>query len=126
MNSILKHRGDKDILTDAELISNSTVLIIAGSETTATLLSGGTYWLLQTPSALRKVTDEVRNAFENEEDINFTNATARLPYMLACLEEGFRMYPPVPARLSRCTLPGAPTDISGYQIAAGVSVSNSF
>lgn len=125
MDSMLKHRGDKDVLTDAELISNSTVLIIAGSETTATLLSGATYWLLQTPSALRKVTDEVRNAFENE-DINFTNETARLPYMLACLEEGFRMYPPAPAGLPRCTLPGAPTDISGYQIAAGVSVSNSF
>lgn len=122
MDSMLKHRGDKDGLTDAELISNSTVLIIAGSETTATLLSGVTYWLLRTPNALRKVTDEVRNSFENEEDINFTHATTRLPYMLACLEEGFRMYPPVPTGLPRYTLPGPPTEVSGYQIAAGVSL----
>jgi len=121
MDSMLKHRGDKDGLTDAELISNSTALIIAGSETTATLLSGVTYWLLRTPNALRKATDEVRNSFENEEDVNFTHATTRLPYMLACLEEGFRMYPPVPTGLPRYTLPGPPTQISGYQIAAGVS-----
>lgn len=126
MDSMLKHHGTKDGLTDAELASNSKVLIVAGSETTATLLSGVTYWLLRTPNALRKVTEEVRNAFENEEEINFTSATARLPYMLACLEEGFRIYPPVPTGLSRITLPGAPTEISGYQIAAGVSASSPF
>jgi cytochrome P450 len=124
MDSMLKHRGEKDGLTDPELVANSTILIIAGSETTATLLSGVTYWLLQTPDALRKVTEEVRRAFESEEEINFTNATARLPYMLACLDEGFRIYPPVPSGLPRMTLPGAPTVISGHQVAAGVSVSS--
>ena len=121
MDSMLKHRGEKDGMTDAELVSNSTVLIIAGSETTATLLSGVTYWLLRTPDALRRVTEEVRDAFETEEEIDFTHATARLPYMLACLEEGFRIYPPVPSGLPRQTLPGPPTEISGYQVAAGVS-----
>ena len=123
MDSMLKHRGEKDGLTDEELVSNSTVLILAGSETTATLLSGVTYWLLRTPEALRKVTEEVRNAFENEDDINFTNATARLPYMLACLNEGFRIYPPVPSGLPRLTPPGPPTYISGYQVPACVSTS---
>jgi cytochrome P450 len=125
MDSMLKHRGEKDGLTDAELVTNSTVLIIAGSETTATLLSGVTYWLLRTPDALQRVTEEVRCAFESEEEINFTNATARLPYMLACLEEAFRMYPPIPSGLPRQTLPGAPTKISGCQVAAGVSTSHS-
>jgi cytochrome P450 len=126
MDSMLKHRGEKDGLTDAELVSNSAILVLAGSETTASLLSGVTYWLLRTPEALRKVTTEVRNAFESETEINFTNATARLPYMLACLVEGLRVYPPVPSGLFRQTLPGAPTEISGYQIPAGVSTSEPF
>ena len=126
MDSMLKHRGEKDGLTDEELVSNSTVLILAGSETTATVLSGVTYWLLRTPEAWRKVTEEVRNAFESEDDINFTNATARLPYMLACLDETFRIYPPVPAGLARLTPPGPPTDISGYQVPAGVGISISY
>jgi cytochrome P450 len=121
MDSMLKHRGEKDGLTDTELVSNSAVLVMAGSETTATVLSGVTYWLLRTPEALRKVTNEVRTAFESETEIGFTNTTARLPYMLACLEEGMRIYPPVPSGLVRQTLPGAPTEISGYQVPAGVS-----
>ena len=126
MDSMLKHRGEKDGLTDRELVSNSAILVLAGSETTATVLSGVTYWLLRTPEALRKVTKEVRKAFESETEINFTNATARLPYMIACLEEGLRIYPPVPSGLVRQTLPGAPTEISGYQIPAGVSTSSPF
>jgi cytochrome P450 len=121
MDSMLRHKGQKDGLADDELVSNAHVLIIAGSETTATLLSGVTYWLLRTPGALSRVTEEVRTAFTSEAEINFVNATARLPFMLACLEEAFRMYPPVPSGLERYCPPGAPTDISGYRIPEGVS-----
>ena len=123
MNSMLKYRGEKDGLTDDELVSNAFILIIAGSETTATLLSGVTYWLLQSPNALRKVTDEVRSAFESEGEINFTNASARLPYMLACLEEGLRIYPPVPSALHRIVPSGEVAQIFGHQIPENVSAS---
>ncbi|KAI4255159.1 MAG: hypothetical protein L6R42_006883 [Xanthoria sp. 1 TBL-2021] len=116
MDSMLSHRGEKEGLSDIELISNGTVLILAGSETTATLLSGVTYWLLRTPAALRKVTDEVRSAFASEDNINFHNATERLPYMLACLEEGLRKYPPIPSGLPRWTPRGTHTQIAGHQV----------
>ena len=122
MDSMLRHRGEKDGLTDDELISNGRTLILAGSETTATLLSGVTYWLSRTPHALRKVTNEVRSAFKNEEEINFINASARLPYMLACLDEGLRRYPPVPSGLLRWTPPGPPTEIAGYSVPEKASV----
>lgn len=122
MDSMLKHRGEKDGLTDNELVSNGGILILAGSETTATLLSGVTYWLLRTPEALRKVMDEVRSAFKSEDEINFNNATMRLPYMLACLEEGLRRYPPVPSGLLRWTPPGGPTEIAGRLAPENVSV----
>lgn len=121
MDSMLSHRGEKEGLSDIELISNGTVLILAGSETTATLLSGVTYWLLRTPAALRKVTDEVRSAFASEDDINFHNRTERLPYMLACLEEGLRKYPPVPSGLPRWTPRGTHTQIAGHQVPQNVS-----
>ncbi|KAF9894331.1 hypothetical protein FE257_007834 [Aspergillus nanangensis] len=122
MQSMLRHRGEKDGLSVAELEANARILIIAGSETTATLLSGVTYWLLRTPEALQKVTDEVRSAMQSEADITFVNVTARLPYMLACIDEGFRMYPPVPTGLQRIT-PATPIEISGYQIAPNTKVS---
>ncbi|KAK2768202.1 hypothetical protein FQN54_000054 [Arachnomyces sp. PD_36] len=122
MESMLRHRGEKDGLTDDELVGNASILIIAGSETTATLLSGLTFWLLKTPEALNRVTHEVRSAMQSEDDITFTNVSANLPYMMACIKEGFRMYPPVPSGLTRVT-PSIPMDISGYKIAPNTQVS---
>lgn len=101
-----------------KLQSNSSILIIGGSETTATLLSGVTFFLLTNPDALRRVTDEVRSAFESEDDINFTTVND-LPYMLACLNEGLRMYPPVPVGLPRLTPKGG-AKICGYYVPEGV------
>ncbi|TGO07172.1 hypothetical protein BTUL_0316g00080 [Botrytis tulipae] len=114
MDSMLRHRGEKDGLSDEELVANSSILVIAGSETTATLLSGVTFLLLKNPAAMKKLTHEVRTVMQSEEDITFANATANLPYMLACLEEAFRRYPPVATGLQRVTT--SPTLISGYQI----------
>lgn len=51
--------------------ANANILIIAGSETTVTLLSGVTYWLLRTPDALRKVTHEIRSSIKSDADITF-------------------------------------------------------
>ena len=120
MDSMLKHRGEKDGLTDNEITSNGNILILAGSETTATLLSGVTYWLLRTPNALQEVTNEVRSAFKSENEVNFYNATSRLPYLLACLEEGLRIYPPVPSGLFRWTPSGSSIEISGHQVPENV------
>ena len=76
--------------------------MIAGTETTATALSGTTYHLLKNPSTLAKLVAEIREAFADFEDITL-EALARLPYLHAVLQEGLRMYPPVPAELPRRT-----------------------
>lgn len=122
MDSMLKNRGQQDGINDKELISNANVLIVAGSETTATLLSGVTYWLLRTPEALAKVSNEVRSAFNSEDEIGFISASAKLPYMLACLEEALRRYPPVPTNVPRRTPRGSQIRINGLEMPAGVSV----
>jgi cytochrome P450 len=56
-------------MTDAELVSNCDLLIIARSETKASLLSSITYWLLKTPRALKKVTEKVPSTFQRKEDM---------------------------------------------------------
>jgi cytochrome P450 len=83
MEAMPKHYGDADELSSKELGSNSLILIIGGSETTATLQSGVTFWLLETLSAMERVTEELRSTLERDADINFASATARLPSMLA-------------------------------------------
>ncbi|KAK5659635.1 hypothetical protein OQA88_839 [Cercophora sp. LCS_1] len=82
------------------LKANASVLIIAGSETTSTLLSGTTYLLLRNPDQLKRLTDEVRSSFSSEDEITLLSV-GKLNYMLACLNEGLRLYPPVPVGLPR-------------------------
>ncbi|KAH8781502.1 cytochrome P450 [Hyaloscypha sp. PMI_1271] len=122
MDYMLRSRGEKHEMTDAELVSNCDLFMIAGSETTSSLLSGVTYWLLNTPRSLKRVTEEVRSIFRRDEDIDFKEASAKLPYMLACLDEALRMFPPIPISLNRMTLPGAPTPIAGLMIPENTKV----
>jgi cytochrome P450 len=81
-------------MTFDELASNASILIIAGSETTATLLSAATFFLLKNPETLAKLTEEVRSAYTSENEIDLVN-TQSLKYLQAVLEESLRVYPPV-------------------------------
>ncbi|KAK5048656.1 hypothetical protein LTR84_005747 [Exophiala bonariae] len=125
MESMLRYKGHELELNESELISNSNILVLAGSETTATLLCGVTYYLSKNYRILKRATDEVRAQFEHEEEITFTTATAKLPYMLACLNEALRRYPPFPGTMTRTTLAGDPTTISGIDVPAYVSLPHS-
>ncbi|KLO99426.1 Uncharacterized protein Y057_4873 [Fusarium fujikuroi] len=91
-------------ITALEYQSTVETLIIAGSETTATLMSGVTYYLLRDPERMAKVKSEIRGAFSTAEQINLVNVN-RLPYLLACLDEALRVHPPVPDTFPRNTGP---------------------
>ena len=90
-------------MTQEEMANNAGILVLAGSETTATLLSGATYFLLAHPPSLAKVVAEVRGAFATADEITLTATASRLPYLHAVLEESLRLYPPVPGFLPRRT-----------------------
>lgn len=61
------------------LMINAMVLIVAGSDTSATLLSGLLYLLLKNPGRLQKITHEIRSAFSSEDEISFSSVQS-LPY----------------------------------------------
>jgi cytochrome P450 len=106
-------------LSDLELRDNATLLVTAGSETTATALAATTYYLGTHPDVLTKLEAEVRSAFRSDQEINVSNVQ-NLPYMLAVLKETMRIHPPVPISLSRVTPPGG-SEIAGTHVAGGVS-----
>lgn len=83
-------------LTLNEVKSTAANFVLAGSETTATLLSGVIFNLLTHPSIHDRIVDEVRSTFASLDEITINAASSRLPYMLNVLDEGLRMYPPVP------------------------------
>jgi cytochrome P450 len=88
-------------------------LILAGTETTATALSGTIYYLLANPRALRRAVHEVREAFQNATDINM-ESTEALEYLRACINESQRMYPSTPGTFPRRVPPGGATICRRY------------
>lgn len=115
---VLRREGDKS-LSLAEMHSNSDLFMIAGTETTATLASGLIYYLLMNPEKMKNLQDELRETFKEREEINMTRLT-HLKYLNACVEEGLRIYPPVPVGLPRRTPVGG-TAICGEWIPADAS-----
>jgi len=102
-----------------EFVASADTILLGGSETTATLLSGLTYYLLRNPRTLNKLTDEIRSKFTSEDEINVI-AVNTLDYMLACLNEGFRLYPPVPGALPRRTVMN--DNLAGRDVPANTTV----
>lgn len=81
------------------------VLAIAGSETTATALTGATYLIATNPRVMARLAEEVRCCFKDERDIRLTGAS-NLPYLSAVIKESLRIYPPGPNTQPRITPPG--------------------
>jgi cytochrome P450 len=110
---------DGRMLSRDELASNSRVLVLAGSETTATVLAGTAYFLSKHPEAQKKLADEVRSSFASEAEIDLFSVN-KLQYMLAVLDEAMRVFPPVPSQLPRVCHEGGDV-ICGIRVPGGVS-----
>lgn len=121
--NILRHQDTERGFSVPELIANGSTLIIAGSETTATVLSGVTYLLLRNPRVMEKLQDEIRSRFTSEAEISFDSCN-KLEYCLAVLTETLRLYPPVSAGLPRIVDTQGDT-IAGNWVPGGVSIGSS-
>ncbi|KAI0400811.1 cytochrome P450 monooxygenase-like protein [Xylaria palmicola] len=113
------HMLSKETMSEKEMMSQTSSLVIAGSETTATSLSGTTWFLLKNPECMAKLQKEVRDAFTSADEIT-GDSTAGLSYLHAVIEESLRLFPPVPFALPRHS-PGALVD--GHYIPKGTVVS---
>lgn len=114
IEGLLKKKDDWNI--DFETLrANAGTLIIAGSETTATLLTGATFLLLTNPDKMKRLVAEVRSSFKSNDEITLTSVGS-LTYMLACLTESMRRYPPAPIGLPR-EVPKGGAEVAGHIVA---------
>lgn len=111
--------GEKG-MTVKEMKANASNLVLAGSETTATLLSGTIYQLLKNPSAMAQITAEVRGAFGSSDEIDLFSVS-KLKYALAVLDETMRIYPPVPSQAARRVPSGGDT-VEGQFLPGGTVI----
>ena len=86
-------QDEKMAVTKEQVLQVSTLLTLAGMETTSTSLSGLVWWLLKTPHAYERLANEIRS-FESEEELSMEKL-AQLPYLNCCISEGLRVHSPI-------------------------------
>ncbi|KAI0127485.1 averantin oxidoreductase [Xylariales sp. AK1849] len=112
------YRGGK--MSSNQLTGNSIVLIAAGSETTATLLAGLTFLLVTHPNVQRRLAKEIRDTFSSPDEMTVTGVNG-CKYLLACIEEALRIYPPSPQTHPRY-VPSDGMMIAGQFVPGNVAV----
>ena len=99
-DKVIDSSGQLHGLSRKEWESNAHLFILAGSETTATLLSGLFFLLPRHADRVAKLTAELDGHFESEEQITLLSVH-KLTYMLAVIDEALRLYPPTPLNFDR-------------------------
>ncbi|KAL4916361.1 cytochrome P450 [Aspergillus aurantiobrunneus] len=121
---VMSHIVDEDgetKLPAGELYATFMILTTAGSETTATVLTGTFNYLVNSPACLKQLESEVRAAFSSLDDITL-DAVRNLPYLNAVIQEGLRLCPPIPWILPRLVPEGGEV-VCGTWLPGGTPVS---
>lgn len=96
------------------------LFISAGTDTTATALTGWTYFVSTHPEVYSRLTNEMRGALTTESDVVWEKVR-ELRYLEATLNEALRLFPPSPASQQRIVPRGGAT-VDGYHLPAGTTV----
>ena len=108
MSHVIRHNGhqkDEHSMSVPEIEATFNIVTVAGSETTATVLSGTLNYLTRNPESMNKLVTEIRTHFAQDTDLTF-DKLRKLHYLNAVLNEGMRLCPPIPAGLPRIVPPG--------------------
>ncbi|KAJ6094612.1 hypothetical protein N7467_002125 [Penicillium canescens] len=100
LTPVVPHLDGPEGFSMGQLRSTVGSLMIAGSETTASVLTSAHYFVLSHPQVYARLKKEVRASFEREEDIN-SIAVNNCKYMIALLQETMRIWPAIPSSLPR-------------------------
>lgn len=111
-------------LTQQECEVEALLQILAGADSTATALRTTFLFILSSPSAYRKLQDEIATAVEAG-NVTFPiikNTEAQsLPFLQACIQEGLRMFMPLQGLAGRVSPKGGDT-VNGVYFPEGTEV----
>jgi cytochrome P450 len=119
LNYLFLNKRPEDQLPPSEIYENALTLVVAGSETTATLLAGVTVLLCNHPHIRDRVQKEVREAFSDNNEITPASVND-LTYMLAVLSEAQRVFPPSPWGFPRIIASKGGQKVAGHWVPKGV------
>ena len=121
MTPFLEENSKTKIMVLREIQSNFAILIVAGTDATATALSGTMLCLVQNPSKLEVLSGEIRCSFSSRDDIDIASTT-NLPHLNTVINEGLRLTNPAPGGLPRIVPPGSDY-YAGHFVTEGTSIS---
>ena len=122
MKYILEHNREGG-MTREDINSTVTLLVLAGSETSATTLTSATYYSLNHPRVLERLKKEIRDAFDHDPSSITVSAVSELPYLNAVITEALRLHPTNPVSVPRQV--DRPVEICGIMVPPGVSLAGS-
>jgi cytochrome P450 len=97
--------GTPNNLECGEIISEASIIINAGADTTAIALTQLLEPLLRHPEHLDILRQELDSVLDGDEVVAPYDKVKDLPFLRACLDEGLRLIPPTSAGLPRRTPP---------------------
>jgi cytochrome P450 len=105
-----------------ELVAEVSIMMNAGSDTTAIAMVRVMLNLLGNPRCWAKLQEEIDAALEKDDVVAPYDKVKHLPYLRACLDESLRLTPPTTFGLPRRT-PAEGTSIAGTFVPGNTSVS---
>ncbi|XP_073303852.1 geraniol 8-hydroxylase-like [Primulina huaijiensis] len=116
----LKEKNEQDISIDLPQIRAILLdIIVAGTDTTATIIEWVMAEVLNNPQVKKKVQDELTEVVGLNNTVEESHMS-RLHYLDAVVKETFRLHPPLPLLVPK--LPSQSSIIGGYTIPKGSSV----
>uniref|UniRef100_A0AAQ4S9R8 unspecific monooxygenase n=1 Tax=Gasterosteus aculeatus aculeatus TaxID=481459 RepID=A0AAQ4S9R8_GASAC len=101
MFKIMKHLSSKltASLTDHEILTQATMFMVAGYETSATTLAFLAYNLARNPEVMKRLQEEIDSTFPNKGAVRYEELL-QMEYLDSVVNESMRLYPPA-GRLDR-------------------------
>nr|CAD2147420.1 unnamed protein product [Meloidogyne enterolobii] len=99
-NNLITKQYDK-YLSKIELFAQGLILLIAGYDTTGSVLQFAIYMLAMNPEVQAKLREEINYVLGEEEQISYEHLK-RMEYLQAVVQETLRMYPPAPGSNREC------------------------
>ena len=103
------------------LMGDSRLLIVAGSDTSATTLVYCFYHIAKDPSLANKLRSEMQQHKVGNGESFQVQPLQYLPYLNALINETLRMHPPVPGGIFRDT-PAEGVEMNGVRLPGGVKI----
>lgn len=114
-------KGENHNLEWGEIVAEVSIMLNAGSTTTAIAIANVMYQLLKNPQCMERLRQEIDETLDEDEEVAPYEKVKYLPYLRAVLDESLRIFPPISHGLTRQT-PTEGSEIAGHYIPGGTTV----